>query len=215
MNSQESVRLYCSLMEEVKVRLAIINNTYQNNENIPPMMVREICYLQFRFICEIIALACLVAHGDLPEAKALKDTYEPGKIIKRLDRIKPFFYPQPMELERNESNKTVIFAGRPDSFHLTQTELPILWGKAGDTLHRSPMVKVLSKKRNTLDDFSDVFEWSAKLTGLLNTHWITLKENKTGMFVSLQAKETNRVAVSILDFESKHGEVKISETWVV
>jgi len=202
-------------MEEVKVRLALINNTYQNNENIPPMMVREICYLQFRFICEIIALACLVAHGDLPEAKALKDTYEPGKIIKHLDRIKPFFYPQPMELERNESNKTVIFAGRPDSFHLTQTELPVLWGKAGDILHRSPMVKVLSKKRNNLDDFSDVFEWSAKLTGLLNTHWITLKENKTGMFVSLQAKETNRVAVSILDFESKHGEVKISETWVV
>src|SRR5690242_2500032 len=105
MDTKEAVRLYCSLMEEVKVRFEIINRTYQNPENLPPMLVREICYLQFRFICEIIALACLVAHGDIPETQALKDTYEPGKIIKRLEQLKLFFYPQPMELIMDEESK--------------------------------------------------------------------------------------------------------------
>jgi hypothetical protein len=32
MDTKESVRLYCSLMEEVKIRFEIINRTYQNSE---------------------------------------------------------------------------------------------------------------------------------------------------------------------------------------
>jgi hypothetical protein len=178
------------------------------------MMVREICYLQFRFICEIISLACLVAHGDIPETQALKDTYEPGKIIKRLEQLKPFFYPQPMDLVRDEELKRAIFQGRPEINHLSQQELPTLWGRSGDILHRAPMVKVLSQQNQTPDDFTDIFDWSAKLTGLLNTHWITLKENRKGMFVTLKTKETNKVAVTICDFH-KAGEIQLSETWVI
>lgn len=178
MNRKEEIRLYCSLMEEAKGRFAIINKAYQNQEDFPPMMVREICYLQFRFICEIVALACLVAHGDIPEAKALKDTYEPGKIIKRLEALKPFFYPQPMELIRDEEAKKAILHGRPELNHLSRKELPILWGMAGGVLHRTPMVKMIALKKADPDSFADIFDWSAKLTGLLNTHWITLEENR-------------------------------------
>lgn len=214
MDTKEPIKLYCSLMEEVKVRFEIINKTYQNPEHFPPMIVREICYLQFRFICEIISLACLVAHGDIPETQALKDTYEPGKIIKQLEKLKPYFYPQPMELVRDEELKQAIFKGRPEINHLSQQELPTLWGRAGDVLHRSPMVKMLSLQNLTPNDFTDIFDWSAKLTGLLNTHWITLKENKKGMFVTLKTKETNKVAVTICDF-SKPEEIQLSETWVI
>ena len=212
---KEAIRLYCFLMEEVKVRFEIINRTYQNPENLPPMMVREICYLQFRSICEIIALACLVAHGDIPETQALKDTYEPGKIIKRLEQLNPFFYPQPMELIKDEESKRAVLKGRPDVNHLSQQELPTLWGRAGDVLHRSPMVKVLSQQNSTSDDFTDIFNWGAKLTGLLNTHWITLEENKKGMFVTLKTKETNKAAVTIWDFDNANREVRLSETWVI
>lgn len=214
MKTKEAIRLYCLLMEEVRVRLDIVNLTYQNNNNLPPAMVREICYLQFRFICEIIALACLVAHGDLPEVEALKDTYEPGKIIKRLEQVKPFFYPQPMDMVKNEELKQTILKGSCDRPHLTQQELPVLWGRAGDVLHRSPMVKVLSKKKKVPGDFADIFDWSSKIVGLVSTHWITLEENKKGIFVTLKAQETNRVAVSIYDFSKNLGEVQVSTTWL-
>lgn len=60
-------------------------------------MVGEIFCLQFRLIYEIIALGGLEAHGDIKEAMALKGTYEPRKIIQKLGRLNPHFYPQPME----------------------------------------------------------------------------------------------------------------------
>lgn len=214
MNTKEEIRLYCSLMEEILARFELINRTYQNRANLPALFVREICYLQFRFICEIIALACLVAHGDIPEALALRDTYEPGKIIKRLSRLKPFFFPQPMELVKDEENETAIFHGRPEWNHLDQQEVPILWGRAGDVLHRTPMVKVLSRTEPASDDFADIFDWSSKLSGLLNTHWITLKEDKIGMFVTLKTKETGRVAVTLCDFGNEDGVIKLSQNWV-
>lgn len=214
MDRKEDIKLYCALMEEVKVRLLIINRAYENSDNLPPAMAREICYLQFRFICEIIALACLIAHGDIPEVQALKGTYEPGKIIKRLEQIKHYFYPQPMQLVKDEEKKETILQGLPDKNHLTQQELPKLWGIAGDVLHRSPMVKMLSQPNHTPDDFSDIYEWIGKLVGLFDTHWITLEENKSGLFVTLKTKETGRVAISIYDFGATSGEASVSTTWV-
>ena len=192
-------------MEEVKVRFDIINETYNNKAQYPPPMVREICYLQFRLICEIIALGCLVAHGDIPEAQAMKKIYEPGKILKLLEELNPHFYPQPIEIAKASDGSKQI--RRLDANHLTKEELPILWGRTGDVLHRSPMVKMLKQMKPSDADFADIFEWSAKLTGLLNCHWITLLENKKGMVVSLSEEDTNGAAATVFDFSPEDGTV--------
>ncbi len=178
------------------------------------MMVREICYLQFRFICEIIALACLIAHGDIRETQAIRDTYEPGKILKKLERLNPYFYPQPMELIKMDDLKRFILKARPNIKHLGKKELPILWGSSGNFLHRSPMVKMLEQKDIATDNYSDIFNWSTKLTGLLNCHWITLVENKKGMLVTLKTKETNKAAATIFDFDASDGMINATETWI-
>jgi hypothetical protein len=34
---------------------------------VPEIVGVELIYLQLRMICELIALACLTAHGDVPE----------------------------------------------------------------------------------------------------------------------------------------------------
>jgi hypothetical protein len=64
------LNLYCALMEEAKVRISIVEHMLNNDSGLPPAMAREICYLEFRMLCEIIAVACLTAHGDAPEAVA-------------------------------------------------------------------------------------------------------------------------------------------------
>ena len=205
MDQQTTLRVYCALMEEAKIRFDIINGAYRNEAHYPAAMVREICYLQFRLLCEIIALGCLVAHGDIPEAQAIGDTYEPGKIIKRLEQLNPHFYPQPVEPVRTSGGLEI--AGRPDTDHLKKDELPALWGRTGDVLHRSPMVKMFKQMKSSVADHADIFEWSAKITGLLNCHWMTLVENKKGMLVSLSAEDTKRPAATVYDFSVADGKV--------
>lgn len=212
MDQKKTLEIYLVLMEEVKIRFSMINDAHQNHANLPVPMVREICYLQFRFICEIIALGCLVVHGDIPEAQALKKTYEPGKILKKLERLNPHFYPQPIELKTGDSGYELI--GRPDINHLTKHELPELWGRAGDVLHRSPMVKMFEQMKPSDSDFSDIFEWSAKLSGLLNSHSITLVENKKFMRVSLLTTETGKAAASVHELSAENVDMNIHTVWV-
>ena len=54
--------------------------------------IHELCFLQLRMLCELIALGCLTAHGDLETGK-LKKAYEADEIIGRLQRLHPHFYP--------------------------------------------------------------------------------------------------------------------------
>ena len=145
---------YQSLMEETKWRLHAVNLAYRNEAVLPPGMVREVCYLQFRFICEVIAVGCLLAHGDIQATAPIRDTYEPGKIIKQLAKINPSFYPQPMQEQKE--GKVVSLSARPDVPHLSRQELPKLWGRAGDALHRTPLIKVIDPAQFD-PTFPDVF----------------------------------------------------------
>ncbi len=204
----EGLKLYLILMEELKVRFRIINETFENKTNLPPALVREICFLQFRFSCEIIALSCLAAHGDIPRSKAMISSYEPRKIFKELSDLKPNFYPQPMELV--DANGAKVLQGLPDKEHLKKDELLKLWGISGNFLHRTPMAKLYSKQPKKPDDFSDIFCWSRKLTGLLNSHWITTKENRQGLYVTLRSTDSETAKASILDFDVNSGEVSVT-----
>jgi hypothetical protein len=123
MDERQILRLYCGLMEEAKIRIGTINYTYRNDAKLPPMMVRESCYLQFRFLCEIIALGCLIAHSDVKEAHAVKDRYEPHKIMRKLEKLNPYFYPQPVERGRDADLNCTTFTTRRDVNHLSKNEL--------------------------------------------------------------------------------------------
>jgi hypothetical protein len=212
MNDQEILRIYCGLMEEAKTRIEAVNFTYLNRYELPATMVREICYLQFRFICEIIALACLAAHSEIKE-QAIRRAYEPYKIIKRLEKLNPHFYPQPMERRRTTDSIAVTILTRKDIKHLSKNELKHLWNKAGSVLHRGSMADLLNTKKLDNEDYSDIFDWCEKITGLLNSHWITLVENKKGLLVSLTSKETNRAAASIFDFSNGGSSVDVTTVY--
>src|ERR1700734_1473974 len=89
--------IYARLMEEIKRRVDIIIQVPNGKPPLPAMVAFELCYLQFRKICEVFALGCLTVHGDLPGVrnKLLQKTYNADQIIKQLSNLHPRFYPVP------------------------------------------------------------------------------------------------------------------------
>jgi hypothetical protein len=218
-DQREAIKLYLALMEEVKVRVSVVNETYHNQFGYPAQMVREICYLQFRFLCEMVALGCLIIHGDIKRPKSLSKIYQPGKILTSLERLHNSFYPQRIEVIRDEATKTIQYRARADLPQLSKRELARLWTRSGELLHRGSfnslreaeeIVQSLKPIDSTPEKFPDIFEWSEKIVGLLNCHWITLTENKTGLVVSLLA-EGGRAKASILNFDGAEAATVVVE----
>src|SRR3981081_1197973 len=96
--------LYANLMDEVKVRIDCIDKAVHGRAHMPGPLVREFCYLQLRVLCELIALSCLVAHGDIAVkySKRIGKEWSADKIIDQLTILHPNFYPQPIRDVRAE-----------------------------------------------------------------------------------------------------------------
>lgn len=68
-------------MHELVARSDLVAKACSGELNLPPLYAREFCYLQFRYMCELIALGALQLHGDLPIASS-KAAKKPTKLIK-------------------------------------------------------------------------------------------------------------------------------------
>ena len=60
-----AVNLYRVLMFEARMRIEAINVILDGRTGLPEGILRELCYLQLRMLCELIALGALVIHGDI------------------------------------------------------------------------------------------------------------------------------------------------------
>ena len=89
---REALDAYSGLMEEAKYRLQAMDAALIGITKLPRGAVVEFGFLQLRLLCELIAVGCLTAHGDLATGE-LRKAYEADKIIKRLQRLRPKFYP--------------------------------------------------------------------------------------------------------------------------
>jgi hypothetical protein len=65
-NDKALLTLYANLMEEVKLRIHCIDRAVNGTNLLSRPIVRKLCYGQLGLLCELIALSCLVAHGDIP-----------------------------------------------------------------------------------------------------------------------------------------------------
>ena len=95
-SEKEAIRIYLRLMHELTIRIELVAYACDGKLNLTPPYAREYAYLQFRRICELIALGCLQLHGDLPEArtKAVKKEWNAEKILRLLHRNHPHSFPQ-------------------------------------------------------------------------------------------------------------------------
>ena len=194
MNLEEKQSLkvqYCQIMEEIRERIDAIYAIYAGTSKLPLYIRYEMSYLQLRMIAELIAIACLKAHGDLPplRSKKILKTYEPSKILRMVRNIHPTYWPVPVS-EHLDSEGVLESITPIDSEFLTSGELIKLWNECGDVLHRGSAISYsLPGERDMLKPA----KWQRKIVGLLNRHFIALADGRSGMYVMMKTKETGRV----------------------
>lgn len=188
--------LYAGLLEEAKGRIASIDAAINGRLGLPAPLVREYSYLQLRMLCELIALGCLIAHGDIAATHAanFQRTWEADKIIRRLEKLHSNFYPHPIRL-------SVVSGGshmdRLESGFLTKGELLKLYNKkCGDELHRGSLKDLLATTQQTQPpNFADIADWTNKIITLLSQHLISSVDKLSHFVCVLKHPESGDHAV--------------------
>jgi hypothetical protein len=179
-----AMNLYVGLMTELRDRLRSSNILYNNHAYIPALFIFEYFALQLRMSCVLLALACLVAHGDIKETKSkeLQKAWKPDFIISALDELREDFFPVPfvpvvspghLHLEDFPSNIPVLH----------KDDVKVLYGYCGDILHKGSLRDLL-QQRSPQRLFDDVLQWTQKFLNLLNNHR-TLRFGRDFTFVTM------------------------------
>jgi hypothetical protein len=182
-SDEAALALYVNIMEEVKGRAFGINTITQSQIAIGPPLIREYCFLQLRMLCELIALGCLVAHGDITKTKYFqRDAYKADDILRRLEELHPEFYPFPVTPIFNPGH---IHLEPITSGFLTKAELISLYGRCGDILHKGTLDLLISPRPWRMD-YTDIGEWGQKILNLLSSHRISRIGGRFHMVVFLE-----------------------------
>ena len=169
----EHLNAYVGLMEEAKYRLFAMDTALEGRTGLPPGATREYCFLQLRMLCELIALGCLTAHGDLQTGK-LKKAYEADRIIRGLQRLHPKCYP--IAAIRTDKGPKLIH-----EHGLTKEELVKLYWKCGNVLHRGSF-EAHSAKRYSDGDIEEIKTWKKKIEALSCHGIYTIGEKSMMLF---------------------------------
>ena len=186
--------LYANLMEEIKRRVDVIQRSAGGQLAIPPMAAFELCYLQLRKVCEVFALACIAAHGDIPEVRTnlLQKSYNADQIIKQLERLHPNFYPIPTKQVLDPMTGRPVSVVLVGSGFLTKDDLLGLYGECGNYLHRGSIRQLLTNWEHKLD-FEGVKAWVEKIVTLLNHHQIEIRQPGQQLWVLMHGKDDGKV----------------------
>lgn len=192
-----AVRNYLKLMHEVVIRLDLLSHACNGHLNLTPPYALEYCYLQYRRICELLALGCLQLHGDLPAAKssAASKEWNAERIMNLLHRHHPHAFPQCVTSTRTPQGWNYVANSKPNA--MTLTEFKALYSKCGQVLHRGTIRTIEAEQPPEISDYDQVIRWSHKIVDLLNQHFISRSDGQGLYFVSLKA-ESGGPACSVL-----------------
>jgi hypothetical protein len=171
-----AMTLYAALLEEAKVRISSVEDMLNGKVALPGPLLHESCFLQLRFLCEIIALGCLVLHGDikapgtdrLARDGKLKKTWSADLIMEELSKLHPAFFP--VAVRRVETEYGFQLVGYTEGV-LSRQDLVQLYHLCGSHLHRGHLKKLLKSRTPTQFNFPDVLA-RLKLIGMLLSHHI-------------------------------------------
>lgn len=182
---EKTIRLYASLMEEIKDRGILLHHLASEQTGLPPVPCFELCLVQIRKLSEILALGCLTAHGDIPEVRdsMLQKEWNAERILKRLATLHPDFFPIPHEkqlrqISLGENIRQFDLIHKEDGF-LTREELICRYTDCGNYLHRGSVRHLLRGRQPTLD-FAEIREWNDKFGKLLAPYHYILLQGDVG-----------------------------------
>jgi len=198
-----AIELYANLMAEIKVRTRSIETACSGQTGIPSPLVMEFCYLQLRMICELIALGCLTAHGDIKGAQTSKfaKEYSADRILSMLEKLHPDFYPKPVKHTKVGPSRHQLVDIK-DGF-MTKAELLRLNTKCGAVLHRGSVKKLLTDNMSIQANYPEIMGTVEKIVALLRDHRLLLLGGQIGIICALELPTTGKVQVAIAEAQEE------------
>ncbi|WP_420407138.1 hypothetical protein [Hoeflea sp.] len=189
---------YAHLMEEIKRRNRAM--TEMLTGTVPPqpqIIVSDFCFLQLRLTCELIILACAVAHGDVTgaEKRKFQKEWHAANLAQKLEQLHPEFYPKPSQQVLGLDGKVERLEAISDGF-LTLSDLNTLYSECGSRLHIGNIKTLLSNRRPPVD-LDRIRVWQDKIIKLLNHHQIQLFDPDYQLWTLMQAKGDGKVQVNL------------------
>jgi hypothetical protein len=201
--TEEILIAYCNLMEELKARqavvLKILTDAREGRFAFPPYILGELCFLQLRMMCELIALGCLLVHKDVPAARTtrMQKAYAADWIVNRLTELHPSFYPLAGVQTLDEAAR-VIRVDPNTKPHLTKDKLLELYAECGAVLHRGNLKGILAADPKHMD-LLRAAKWTAQITQLLDHHQIPLLDERYQIWVGMQMRADGKVHAVLVE----------------
>ena len=185
----KSAKTYLDLMGEVRRRIDALRLMISQGffEQIPGGIAIECCYLQLRMITELIALACLTAHGQAPGArtKAIRKETSADAIMKSLEKIHPDFYPIPEQQIRDENGMWLGGKLRVGGF-IKRRDLTAVYGTCGNVLHAGSFNQIEDRKPRDLEEHILYLNKTISgIVGLLQWHTIITVDPSVQFWVEM------------------------------
>jgi hypothetical protein len=197
-------KIYCTCMEEIKVRINIIL-TFNDGKLTTGSDVTNIEFvcLQFRKVLELIALASIapnIEEYSRQRQKFYKD-WHAKRILKDLERINPDFYPIPIVQAPNPPNKPIKHFDLFDGDFLKRDNFAKFYDSLGGKLHASNPFGAKSDWDKTRKQYG---EWTKKVINLLNVHLIKLIDSSQIWVVFMTHLEDQKVHTFIAEDTEKY-----------
>jgi hypothetical protein len=196
----EAMNYYVAIMEEIKIRINAIDLGTGGfmGQKLPPVIIREHCFLQIRLICELVALGALVAHGDIKNSKMgqLKKMWDAKMIMDGLEKLHPQFYPATARQGRNEHGYTITGV---NPHPLPKKDFLTMYGKCGDVLHRGNAKKLLSSRDPIVIHYPDITAMAQRFLDMLSVHLISLHDGSAMVCVLHAADRGMQTSVAHME----------------
>jgi len=187
-SESSAVKGYLRLMHEIVIRIDLVAAACEGKLNLSPPYALEYCYLQFRRICELIALGCLQLHGDLPSARtsAAQKEWNAEKIMRRLHKDYMHAFPQCATNTKKDGVWHLEANSKPEA--LTLKEFKKLYNKCGEILHRGTIRTIESEGKILRKEYDEVLKWQRSIVDLVNQHIVTRPKGKGLFFVTMKSE---------------------------
>lgn len=202
---QEEIRLqYLGIMEEIKKRITAIDQLL--NGVLPPqhmIVTSEYCYLQLRMICELIVMACALAHGETRNraGRKLGGAWNARLISNLLEDLHPEFYPVPTKQILDAQGVPIAWK-RVKGGYLTLPQLRSLYDECGKNLHIGTVDRYLAGHRSIVN-LDKIKEWRSLIVTLLNHYEIQIEDLRYLVVVLMHSNEDGRPHVNVFSLKDE------------
>ena len=175
-------------MYELVVRIDLVAHACEGRLNLAPPYAREYCYLQFRRMCELIALGCLQLHGDLPSARSggVAKEWHAEKIMRRLQKEHPHSFPQCVSRSEVNGIANLIANSKPNALSFTQFRS--LYHECGEALHRGTIKSIGNETHPGPAEYERLLAWQARIVDLMNQNFVARSGTAGLYFVTLKSE---------------------------